>query len=48
MDRAKDEIAQVLDEKLFNNGQEQTLQRLSATFRRAELVTMLPTMASDS
>ena len=41
MDRAKDEIAQVLDEKLFNNGQEQTLQRLSATFRRADLVSML-------
>lgn len=41
MSRAEDEIMSAL-ESLFN-GRERTLQRLSATFRRADLVAMLDT-----
>lgn len=39
--RAETAISEALDQLLPNTGQEQTLQRLSATFRRADLVEML-------
>ena len=41
LSRAETAISEALDQLLPNNGQEQTLQRLSATFRRADLVEML-------
>ena len=40
LSRAEKAISKVLDQ-LFNNGQEPTLQQLSATFRRADLVEMV-------
>ena len=41
LSRAETAISEALDQLLPNNGQGQTLQRLSATFRRADLVEML-------
>ena len=41
LSRAETAISEALDQLLLNTGQEQTLQRLSATFRRADLVEML-------
>lgn len=41
LSRAETAISEALDQLLPNTGQEQTLQRLSATFRRADLVEML-------
>lgn len=41
LSRAETAISEALDQLLPNNGQEQTLQRLSATFRRVDLVEVL-------